>query len=120
MRISDWSSDVCSSDLIPPKAREFVERPTAPMMSVVIYYVVLLITVGIAVWKGGQSERRAAYVALFASILTSAVTTFLAWTDIAVGLFVIDVPVFMIFLSSAWHLDRFCPFLYTGCQLKST
>src|SRR3546814_6415057 len=68
MRISDWSSDVCSSDLIPPKAREFVERPTAPMMSVVIYYVVLLITVGIAVWKGGQSERRAAYVALIASI----------------------------------------------------
>src|SRR3546814_2756976 len=41
---------------IPPKAREFVERPTAPMMSVVIYYVVLLITVGIAVWKGGQSR----------------------------------------------------------------
>src|SRR3546814_10461780 len=51
-------------------------------ISVVIYYVVLLITVGIAVWKGGQSERRAAYVALIASILTSAVTPFPAWTDI--------------------------------------
>src|SRR3546814_1582624 len=59
------------------------------MMSVVIYYVVLLITVGIAVWKGGQSERRAAYVALIASILTSAVTPFPAWTDIEISIFVI-------------------------------
>src|SRR3546814_907142 len=102
---------------IPPKAREFVERPTAPMMSVVIYYVVLLITVGIAVWKSGQSERRAAYVALIASILTSAVTPFPAWTDIEISIFVIDVTVLLSFWYIAWHSDRFWPYWITGWQL---
>src|SRR3546814_19175585 len=83
-------------------------------MSVVIYYVVLLITVGIAVWKGGQSERRAAYVALIASILTSAVTPFPAWTDIEISIFVIDVTVLLSFWYIAWHSDRFWPYWITG------
>jgi hypothetical protein len=87
------------------------------MLSVAIYYVVLLITVGIAVWKGGQPERRAAYVALIASILTSAVTPFPTWTNIETSIFVIDVTVLLSFWYIAWHSDRFWPYWITGWQL---
>lgn len=44
------------------------------MWSVAIYYVVLLITVAVAIRRGGPLERWAAYTALIASVLTSVLT----------------------------------------------
>lgn len=87
------------------------------MMSVLIYYVVLLITVGIAAWRGGATERKAAYVALGASVLTTAITPFPTWTNIETSIFVIDVTVLLSFWYIAWHSKRFWPYWITGWQL---
>jgi hypothetical protein len=54
------------------------------MWSVAIYYFTLLITVAVAIRRGGPLERWAAYTALIASVLTSALTPFPTWTDIEV------------------------------------
>lgn len=87
------------------------------MWSVAIYYVVLLITVAVAVRRGGPLERWAAYTALIASVLTSAVTPFPTWTDIEVNIFIIDVLVLMSFWFIALRTQRFWPYWITGWQL---
>lgn len=87
------------------------------MWSVAIYYVVLLITVVVAVRRGGPLERWAAYTALIASVLTSAVTPFPTWTDIEINIFIIDVLVLMSFWFIALRTQRFWPYWITGWQL---
>ncbi|MEQ8310702.1 MAG: hypothetical protein RIA72_08400 [Sphingopyxis sp.] len=87
------------------------------MWSVAIYYVVLFITVAVAVRRGGPLERWAAYTALIASVLTSAVTPFPTWTDIEVNIFIIDVLVLMSFWFIALRTQRFWPYWITGWQL---
>lgn len=87
------------------------------MMSVLIYYATLLLTVAIAFWRGGKTERQASLVALVASILTSAVTPFPIWTNIETSIFIIDVLVLLAFWWIAWHSERFWPYWITGWQL---
>lgn len=87
------------------------------MWSVAIYYVVLFITVAVAVRRGGPLERWAAYTALIASVLTSAVTPFPTWTHIEVNIFVIDVLVLASFWLIALRTHRFWPYWITGWQL---
>src|SRR3546814_2521174 len=43
MRISDWSSDVCSSDLFPPLIRRRVERCRLPAMRVLACLLALFV-----------------------------------------------------------------------------
>lgn len=87
------------------------------MWSVAIYYLVLLITVAVAIRRGGPFERWAAYTALIASILTSALTPFPTWTDIELNIFVIDVLVLLSFWLIAMKTQRFWPYWITGWQL---
>lgn len=80
------------------------------MWSVVIYYVVLLITVAVAIRRGGPFERWAAYTALIASALTSALTPFPTWTDIELNIFVIDLLVLLSFWYIALKTHSFWPY----------
>jgi hypothetical protein len=89
------------------------------MLSVVIYYVVLAITVAIAIWRGGPTERRAAYIALFASVLTTAVMPFPTWTNMESAIFVIDLGVLLSFWQIAMRSGKFWPYWITGWQLIS-
>src|SRR3546814_13581833 len=87
------------------------------MWSVAIYYAVLLITVAVAIRRGGPFERWAAYTALIASVLTTAVTPFPTWTNIEVNIFIIDVLVLMSFWFIAMRTQSFWPYWITGWQL---
>ena len=87
------------------------------MWSVAIYYVVLLITVAVAIRRGGPFERWAAYTALIASVLTTAVTPFPTWTNIEVNIFIIDVLVLLSFWFIALRTRSFWPYWITGWQL---
>lgn len=87
------------------------------MWSVAIYYLVLFITVAVAISRGGPFERWAAYTALIASVLTSAVTPFPTWTDIEVNIFIIDVLVLLSFWFIALKTRSFWPYWITGWQL---
>lgn len=87
------------------------------MWSVAIYYVVLLVTVTVAVRCGGPLERWAAYTALIASVLTSAVNPFPTWHDIELNIFVIDVLVLLSFWFISLKTQRFWPYWITGWQL---
>lgn len=87
------------------------------MRAVVIYYIVLLITVAVAVRRGGPLERWAAYTALIASVLTSAVTPFPTWTNIEYNIFVIDLLVLASFWFIALRTHSFWPYWITGWQL---
>ncbi len=87
------------------------------MWSVAIYYIVLLLTVAVAIRRGGPLERWAAYTALIASILTSAVNPFPTWHDIELNIFVIDLLVLVSFWFIALRTQSFWPYWITGWQL---
>ncbi len=87
------------------------------MWSVAIYYVVLLITVAVAIRRGGPLDRWAAYTALIASVLTSVLTPFPTWTDIELNIFIIDMFVLLSFWFIAMRTQSFWPYWITGWQL---
>lgn len=87
------------------------------MWSVAVYYVVLLFTVAVAIRRGGPLERWAAYTALIASVLTSALTPFPTWTDIELNIFIIDMFVLLSFWFIAMRTRNFWPYWITGWQL---
>ena len=87
------------------------------MWTVAAYYGVLLITVAVAMWRGGRLERWAAYTALLASVFTSILVPYPTWTDIETNIFVIDVLALMSFWIIALKTHRFWPYWITGWQL---
>lgn len=87
------------------------------MWTVAAYYGVLLMTVAVAIWRGGQLERWAAYTALLASVFTSVLVPYPKWTNIETNIFVIDVLALMSFWFIALKTHRFWPYWITGWQL---
>ncbi len=87
------------------------------MWTVVAYYGVLLITVAVAMKRGGHLERWAAYTALLASVFTTVLAPNPKWTDIEIHIFVIDVFALMSFWFIALKTKRFWPYWITGWQL---
>jgi hypothetical protein len=68
------------------------------MWTVAIYYGVLLLTLAVAMYRGGRLERWAAYTALLASVFTTIMAPAPKWTDIEINIFVID----LLALASFW------------------
>lgn len=87
------------------------------MLTVAIYYSVLLITVAVAMLRGGPLERWAAYTALIASICTTMFAPAPEWTSIELNIFVIDVVALASFWFIALKTQRFWPYWITGWQL---
>lgn len=87
------------------------------MWAVAVYYGVLLMTVAVAIKRGGILERWAAYTALIASVCTTIVSPAPLWTDIELNIFVIDLAVLASFWFIALKTQRFWPYWITGWQL---
>lgn len=87
------------------------------MWTVAAYYGVLLMTVAVAIRRGGRLERWAAYTALIASVFTSVLVPYPEWTDIEIPIFIIDVLALMSFWFIALKTHRFWPYWITGWQL---
>jgi hypothetical protein len=87
------------------------------MWTVAIYYGVLLVTVVVALVRGGRLERWAAYTALIASVSTTVLSPAPKWTDIEINIFVIDIAVLASFWLISLKTQRFWPYWITGWQL---
>lgn len=87
------------------------------MWTVAIYYAVLLLTVAVAMWRGGTLERWAAYTALLASVCTSVLSPQPDWSHIEYNIFAIDVIALASFWYIAFKTKRFWPYWITGWQL---
>lgn len=87
------------------------------MWAVAVYYGVLLMTVAVAIRRGGILERWAAYTALIASVCTTIVSPAPLWTDIELNIFAIDLAVLASFWFIALKTQRFWPYWITGWQL---
>ena len=87
------------------------------MWTVAIYYGVLLLTVAVAMWRGGPLERWAAYTALLASVCTTVLAPKPNWSHIEYSIFAIDVVALASFWVIALKTQRFWPYWITGWQL---
>jgi hypothetical protein len=87
------------------------------MWTVAIYYGVLLLTVAVAVRRGGPLEKWAAFTALLASVCTTIMSPTPQWTDIEINIFVIDLVALASFWFIALRTQRFWPYWITGWQL---
>jgi hypothetical protein len=87
------------------------------MWTVAIYYGVLLLTVAVAVRRGGPLEKWAAFTALLASVCTTILSPTPQWTDIEINIFVIDLVALASFWFIALRTQRFWPYWITGWQL---
>jgi hypothetical protein len=81
------------------------------------YYLVLLLTVFAAHWRGKSCEKLGAWIALAGSLLTSIVPWGGIWEALAVPIFVIDLFVLAGFWSLALFSSSFWPYWATGWQL---
>lgn len=80
-------------------------------------FVTLLVTVAVAMRRGGPFERWAAYTVLIAALLTGVAVPSASWTGMEVRLFVIDGLVLVSFWLIALKSRRFWPYWVTGWQL---
>ena len=87
------------------------------MWTVAAYYGVLLLTVAVAMWRGGYMERWAAYTALLASVCTTVLAPAPDWSHIEYSIFAIDVVALASFWVIALKTQRFWPYWITGWQL---
>ena len=87
------------------------------MWSITLYYIVLLVTVIVALRRGGPLERWAAYTALIASVCTTVLAPAPEWTNIEATIFIIDIVALASFWCIALKTKRFWPYWITGWQL---
>ncbi len=87
------------------------------MWTVATYYGILLLTVAVAMWRGGYMERWAAYTALLASVCTSVLAPAPDWSHIEYSIFAIDIVALASFWFIALKTQRFWPYWITGWQL---
>lgn len=87
------------------------------MWTVATYYAVLLLTVGVAIARGGPLEKWAALTALVASVSTTIVSPAPQWTHIEINIFAIDLVALVSFWLIALKTRRFWPYWITGWQL---
>lgn len=87
------------------------------MWTVATYYGILLLTVAVAMWRGGHLERWAAYTALFASVCTTVLAPAPDWSHIEYSIFAIDIVALASFWFIALKTQRFWPYWITGWQL---
>jgi hypothetical protein len=87
------------------------------MWTVATYYGILLLTVAVAMWRGGYMERWAAYTALIASVCTTVLAPAPDWSHIEYSIFAIDIVALASFWFIALKTQRFWPYWITGWQL---
>lgn len=84
-----------------------------------VFWTILAVTCGYALWRGRSHERIAATVCLLASVATRFVIPPVAqrYTGIETGLLMIDAVVLAVFIAIALRSERFWPLWVAGLQL---
>jgi hypothetical protein len=87
-----------------------------------LFWTILLLTCGYALWKGRSDERMVAAVCLMASLATKLVISPLTqrYKGVETGLLVIDLLVLSAFLFVALRSTRFWPLWVAGLQLTTS
>jgi hypothetical protein len=86
-------------------------------LHVIIYYCMLALTASAAHWRGDSCQRLGAWIAIVASICTTAVPRGGVWSDLATPIFFIDVFTLAGFWALALFSRSFWPYWATGWQL---
>ena len=87
-----------------------------------IFWVILLLTFGYALWRGRSDERIVASTCLLASIATQFAISPLSmrYAGVEMGLLAIDGAVLAAFVAIALRSDRFWPLWIAGLQLTNS
>lgn len=87
-----------------------------------LYWAILLLVCGYALWRGRTDERIAAGVALGASIATHFAISPnpLRYSYEETGLMLVDMATFLAFMAIALRSSRFWPLWVAGLQLTTT
>ncbi len=87
-----------------------------------IFWTILLLTCGYALWRGRSDERIVASACLFASIATRFAISPLQerYASLEMGLVVIDILVLAAFIWIALRSERFWPLWIAGLQLTNS
>jgi hypothetical protein len=85
----------------------------------VIFWGILILTCGYALWRGRSDERTAAAVCLLATVATQLVIPppSMRYTNIDLQLVLIDAAVLAAFVAVALRSERFWPLWIAGLQL---
>lgn len=92
------------------------------MLLRLIFWTLLLLTCGYALWRGRRDERIAAIVCLLATVATRLAISPLSvrYTDLEIGLLLIDAAVLAAFIAIALRSQRFWPLWVAGLQLTNS
>lgn len=87
-----------------------------------IFWAILLVTCGYALWRGKSDERVVASMCLFATIATRfAISPIqVRYASLESGLLIIDLLVLLVFIWIALRSDRFWPLWVAGLQLTNS
>ena len=92
------------------------------MLPRILFWTLLFATFAYALWRGRSDERIAATVCVLASIATRFAISPLTrrYTDIEIGLLLVDAAVLVAFVALALRSQRFWPLWIAGLQLTSS
>ncbi len=93
-----------------------------PLMLPPLYWSLVLVTCGYALWRGGFDERVTAAVCVVASVISTLVLSpmSLRYAGIETGELVVDLTVLGAFVLVALRTDRFWPLWVAGLQLTGS
>lgn len=91
-------------------------------MSPILYWTLLILTCGYALYRGGRYERIVAAVCVVGSLATVAVNSPLSrlYADVEGGALLVDIAVLAAFIAVALISDRFWPLWVAGLQLTTS
>ena len=91
-------------------------------MSPILYWTLVTLTCGYAVYRGGSYERIVALVCILASFATIAVNSPLnrMYVHVESGALFVDLAVLVAFIAVALQSDRFWPLWVAGLQLTTS
>lgn len=92
------------------------------MLPPYLFWSILLLTFGYALWRGRSDERTAATVCVAASVATRFAISPLGdrYSDLESGLLLIDLAVLAAFVAIALRSQRFWPLWISGLQLTNS
>lgn len=91
-------------------------------MSPILYWSLLILSCGYALYRGGRYERLVAVICIVATVATMAVNSPLnrMYADVEQGALLVDLAVLAAFIAVALVSDRFWPLWVAGLQLTTS
>lgn len=88
------------------------------MWHVMLFYTLLALSAGYALWKGGSPERLGAVIILLGTLFTLLVAPDKTWTfrSVHVGIFLVDLAMFAALVALALFAARFWPIWMSAMQ----